>query len=96
MIISISGELDDSKSEEDPFGVKEKKPEVIEPRANLLFQAINPFLQTKIVAELIQSIQPDKWYNIPVPLVESTKAICEIIKILEKRFYEVTKQTNDR
>jgi len=29
-------------------------------------------------------------------LVESTKAMCEIIKILEKRFYEVTKQTNDR
>ncbi|CDW71368.1 UNKNOWN [Stylonychia lemnae] len=66
LIISTSGELEDLRSEEDVFGGKEKKPEVIEPVQNALFQAINPFLQTKVVAELILSIQPDKWYNIPV------------------------------
>eukprot|EP00347_Sterkiella_histriomuscorum_P004763 403359202 len=105
---SIISQSDDNEEQpEDPFGYEDEPQQKLSSMSfgssNKLAIKINPFLQTKIVAELIESIQPNTWYNIPPPVVKSITSLCEIIKVLEKRFLDTnslqtekqSKQTNN-
>lgn len=98
-ILSESENSDDNVELGDPFGYGDdiklrdsnKKGSPSSKSLDKLAVHINPFIQTKIVAELIQSINPSSWYNIPPPVTNSITRLCEVIKVLEKRFMETYK-----